>query len=147
MTFGGGVRIPFADLLGFELVRFEQDVAELAVALREDLLNSWDVAHGGVTMTLLDIAMAHAARTPGADGKAVAEGVVTIEMKTSFLRPGIGRLVGIGRRVHRTPSLAFCEGRVEDAAGKLVATASGTFKYMRALAVQGRRIHRQNASD
>lgn len=147
MSFGSGVRIPFADLLGFELVRFERDEAELAVTLRGELLNSWDVAHGGVTMTLLDIAMAHAARSPGGDGQPIAEGVVTIEMKTSFLRPGTGRLVAIGRREHRTPSLAFCEGRVLGADGRAVATASGTFKYMRALAVQGRRIHRQNASD
>lgn len=147
MSFGAGVRIPFADLLGFELVRFETDEAELAVTLRDELLNSWDVAHGGVTMTLLDIAMAHATRSPGPDGTPVAEGVVTVEMKTSFLRPGTGRLVGIGRRIHRTPALAFAEGRVLDADGRLVATGSGTFKYMRALAVQGRRIHRQNASD
>jgi hypothetical protein len=39
-------------------------------------------------MTLLDVVMAHAARTPGADGVAETSGVVTIEMKTTFLRPG-----------------------------------------------------------
>lgn len=141
------VRIPFAEFLGMRLVRFQAHEAALEVELREDLLNSWDVAHGGVTMTLLDIAMAHAARSPGDDGVEVATGVVTIEMKTSFLRPGIGRLLGSARRVHRTPSLAFCEASVEDAEGRLVARASGTFKYMRGLAVAGRRIQRARASD
>ncbi len=141
-------RIPFADLVGFELVRFEVDEAELQLELRAELLNSWDVAHGGVTMTLLDIAMAHAARSPvGADPTPIEQGVVTIEMKTSFMRPGVGTLTGIGRRVHRTPSLAFCEGRVLGADGQLVAHASGTFKYMRGLAVAGRRIQRLHASD
>jgi uncharacterized protein (TIGR00369 family) len=141
------LRIPFAELLGLELIRFERDEAEIALALREELCNSWSVAHGGVTMTLLDVAMAHAARSPDADGNADSSGVVTIEMKTSFMRPGEGRLVAAARRMHRTASLAFCEATVVGADGKLVAQATGTFKYMRALAVGGRRVQRLNASD
>ncbi len=141
------VRIPFAELLGLELVRFEADEAELALPLREELCNSWSVAHGGVTMTLLDVAMAHAARSPGADGAVDSSGVVTIEMKTTFMRPGEGRLVAKGRRLHRTPSLAFCEAVVTGGDGKLVAQATGTFKYLRALAVGGKRVQRLNASD
>ena len=140
-------RIPFAELLGLELLRFERDAAEIALELRDALLNTWDVAHGGVLMTLLDIVMAHAARSPGSDGQVVETGVVTIEMKTSFMRPGVGRLVATGRRVHRTPSLAFCEASVAGADGKPVASSTGTFKYMRALAVAGRRIQRPYASD
>ena len=103
------VHIPFVELLGFELLRFEHGEAEIAMQLREQLTNSWGVAHGGVSMTMLDVVMAHAARSPGEDGVAESSGVVTVEMKTSFLRPGLGRLVGTGKRLHRTASLAFCE--------------------------------------
>ena len=46
------IEIPFVDLLGFELLRFEQGEAEIALQLRDELSNSWGVAHGGVTMTL-----------------------------------------------------------------------------------------------
>lgn len=141
------VQIPFVELLGFELLRFEHGEAEIAVQLREELSNSWGVAHGGVTMTLLDVVMAHAARSPGDDGIAESSGVVTVEMKTSFLRPGLGRLVGSGRRLHRTASLAFCEASLVDADHKLVAHASGTFKYLKGLPVGGQRIQRLNASD
>jgi uncharacterized protein (TIGR00369 family) len=141
------IHIPFVELLGFELLRFERGEAEIAVALREDLTNSWGVAHGGVTMTLLDVVMAHAARSPGEDGIAESSGVVTVEMKTSFLRPGLGRLVGTGRRLHRTASMAFCEGSLVDAAGELVAHATGTFKYLKGLPAGGKRIQRLNASD
>jgi len=141
------VSIPFAELLGLELVRFEHDEAEIALTLREELCNSWSVAHGGVTMTLLDVVMAHAARSPRADGTIDSSGIVTVEMKTTFMRPAEGRLVGIGRRLHRTASLAFCEATVVGAEGKLVAQATGTFKYMRALATEGRKIQRANASD
>ncbi|MEO6363715.1 MAG: PaaI family thioesterase, partial [Caldimonas sp.] len=81
------VHIPFVASLGFELLRFERGEAEIAVELREELTNSWGVAHGGLTMTLLDVAMAHAARSPDESGTPETSGVVTIEMKTSFMRP------------------------------------------------------------
>ncbi|MEO5844562.1 MAG: PaaI family thioesterase [Caldimonas sp.] len=141
------VHIPFVEMLGFELLRFERGEAEIALQLREELTNSWGVAHGGVTMTLLDVAMAHAARAPGDDGIAETSGVVTVEMKTSFLRPALGRIVASGRRLHRTASLAFCEGSITDADGQLLAHASGTFKYLRGLPAGGKRIQRLNASD
>ncbi|MDE1950485.1 MAG: PaaI family thioesterase [Burkholderiales bacterium] len=140
--------IPFVELLGMELLRFEPGECELALTLREELTNSWGVAHGGVTMTLMDVAMAHAARTPLADGGEPQPSVVTIEMKTSFLRPGQGRLVARGRRLHRTATMAFCEALLHDADGQLVGHSTGTFKYLAGLPVDGgRRIQRTHASD
>lgn len=141
------VRIPFVETLGLELHRMDVGSSELQLELREELTNSWGVAHGGVTMTLLDVAMAHAARSPLEAGGEQLPGVVTIEMKTSFMRPGQGRLIATGRRLHRTASMAFCEGFVHDSAGVMVGHASGTFKYMKGLPVGGRRIQRLNASD
>ena len=139
--------IPFVEMLGFELLRLDSGEAEVAIALRDELCNSWSVMHGGVTMTLLDVAMAHAARSPGEDGCAEKMGAVTIEMKTSFMRPGLGRLVGTGRRLHRTASMAFCEATVVDAEGKIVAHATGTFKYLKGLPAGGKLIERSGASD
>ncbi len=141
------VQIPFVEHLGFELLRFDHGGAEIAVTLRDELTNSWGVAHGGVSMTLLDVVMAHAARSPGEDGVVESSGVVTVEMKTSFLRPGLGRLVGTGKRLHRTASMAFCEGSLVDTDGQLVAHATGTFKYLKGLPAGGQRIQRLNASD
>ena len=141
------VRIPFAETLGFELLRFEHDEADIAVELRDELTNSWGVAHGGLTMTLLDVAMSHAARSPGPNGEVQTVGAATIEMKTTFMRPGLGRLVGKGRRLHRTSSMVFCEGSVFDADEQLVAHATGTFKFLKGLPVGGKRIQRLNASD
>jgi uncharacterized protein (TIGR00369 family) len=141
------VHIPFVESLGFELVRFDSEGSEIAVEVRDVLCNSWSVAHGGVTMTLLDVVMAHAARSSGIKPGDAAVGVVTVEMKTSFMRPGIGRLIGRGRLLHRTISLAFCEASVVDAEDKLVAHATGTFKYLKGLPVGGRKIQRNDASD
>ena len=127
------VHIPFVEMLGFELISFNAGQAEIALELREELTNSRDMAHGGVSMTLLDVAMAHAARSPNQPGQPETHGVVTIEMKTTFMCPGVGRLRGLGRLVHRTQSMAFCEGTILNESGSVVAQATGTFKYVRAL--------------
>jgi uncharacterized protein (TIGR00369 family) len=140
-------RIPFVEHLGFELLVWEGGDAQVAIDLREELTNAWAVAHGGVTMTLLDIAMAHAARSPNQPGHATSNGVVTIEMKTTFMRPGLGRLVAHGKLLQRTASMAFCEGSVRDGDGQLVAHATGTFKYLKGLPAGGKRIQRLDASD
>jgi uncharacterized protein (TIGR00369 family) len=119
------VRIPFVELLGFELHRMEGGEAEIAFNPADDHLNSFDVVHGGATMTLLDVVMAHAARSVQTD-----MGCVTIEMKTSFMRAAKGPLVARGRLLHRTATMAFTEGSVFDAAGKLCSHATGTFKFV-----------------
>ena len=139
--------IPFVQTLGFELLRFEGGEAEIAVEVRDELCNSWMVAHGGLTMTLLDVAMAHAARSPQPGEAPRGTGCVTIEMKTSFMRPGLGRLVATARLLHGTASLAFCEATVTDAEGAMVAHATGTFKYLSGLPAGNRRIQRPDASD
>lgn len=133
------VSIPFVDHLGFELIRFEGGEAEIHVELRPELLNSFLVAHGGLSMTLLDVVMAHAARS------VVPEmGAVTIEMKTSFFRPGEGRLRAVGKLLHRSATMAFTEGSVYGGDGHLCAHATGTFKLIRRLPAGGREIKSLN---
>lgn len=127
------VHIPFVQLLGFELVRVDDGEAEIRLPLRPDLLNSFLVAHGGVTMTLMDVTMAHAARSINRDQPNFGPGVVTIEMKTTFMRPGEGALRAVGRLMHRTSTMAFCEATVFNTEGEMAAHATGTFKYVRAL--------------
>jgi uncharacterized protein (TIGR00369 family) len=141
------VSIPFIHSLGIELLRCEGGEAELSIGLRDELLNGWGVMHGGVTMTLLDVAMARAARSPGQPGIDDHRGVVTVEMKTSFMRAGVGRLTARGKLLQRTASMAFCEASAFDDAGALVAHATGTFKYLKGLPAGGRKIQRPDASD
>ena len=149
------VHIPFVEALGCELLRFENGEAEIALTPKDEHLNGWNVVHGGVSMTLLDVAMAHAARSvgvapTGANAAAAGpdpRGVVTIEMKTSFMRPGVGRVIAKGRLLTKTHTMAFCEGSLVDTHGALLAHATGTFKYLRALPVGEQKLQRPNASD
>jgi len=127
------VHIPFVQQLGFQLHSVGDGEAELRLTISEQHLNSWRVAHGGVVMTLLDVAMAHAARSVNRHLPDLGPGVVTVEMKTSFMRPGEGELRAVGRLLHRSTTMAFCEGSVYGADDKLCAHATGTFKYLRAL--------------
>lgn len=136
------IRSGFIDHLGIELLRAEGGESELRLALVPQHLNSWDVVHGGVTMALLDVALSTACRSMAPEGT----GVVTIEMKTSFMQPGAGEMRAFGRLLHRSTTMAYCEGEVRDADGKLVAKAMGTFKYLRRLAV-GRDIRQQRRPD
>jgi uncharacterized protein (TIGR00369 family) len=123
-----GAEIPFVHHLGFELDVFEGGRSELRYEVKPEHMNSFGVAHGGACMTLLDVAMAVAARSVQKD-----MGVITIEMKTSFMQPSTGVLTGKGRLMHRTGSMAFVEGTIHDAAGKVCAHSTGTFKYVKRL--------------
>ncbi|MNN85987.1 hypothetical protein D3C81_2033370 [compost metagenome] len=92
-------------------------------------MNALKSTHGGVVMTLLDVAMAMSASYADEQKR----GVVTIEMKTSFLSPGgeIGEVIeAIGSVRRHTRSIAFCEAELRNSHGGVVATASGTFKYV-----------------
>ncbi len=142
--------IPFVQAMGFELLRMQGGEAEIALSLRPDQHNALAMAHGGVTMTLLDVAMAHAARSADAPAAAsavasappgaVGRGVVTIEMKTSFMRPATGRLTARARVLTRTLEFAFCEASLFDDGGALLAHATGSFKYLRRGPDAGQRV-------
>ncbi len=120
--------IPFVNDLGVEFLAHDTGHASIALQLHARHLNSWNVAHGGVIMTLLDVAMAVAGRSldPSAGGG------VTVEMKTSFVQPALAgsRLTASGHAFHRSSTLAFCEGEVRDETGRLIAKSMGTFKYI-----------------
>ncbi len=120
------LEVPFIDDLGIDFLDAAPGEGRVALQLQPRHLNSWHVAHGGVLMTMLDVAMAIAGRSldPG------ARGGVTVEMKTSFLQPGPAgtRLVATGRAFHRSTTMSFCEGEVRDADDRLIAKAIGTFK-------------------
>ncbi len=141
---GFGVDIPFVRLLGFDLLRFDSGHSTLQYSPTGDHLNSFSVTHGGALMTLLDVAMATAARSQMPD-----MGVVTIEMKTSFMQPampGEGPLIAQGELLHRTATMAFTQATVRDAQGRACAHATGTFKYVKRLATGARSSNGLNLS-
>ncbi len=134
------VRIPFIEQIGCEMQRYENGEAEITLDVQDQHTNSFGVAHGGLMMTLLDVAMAHAARSLNLGQPDGGPGLVTIEMKTTFMRPGLGQIKALGHVLHATASLAFTEGKVLDSKGRVCAHATATFKFLRALPVSDREV-------
>lgn len=119
------VVVPFVEHLGVVLKMVDRERSELALDPLPEHLNSHAVVHGGVLMTLLDVAMAMAARAGRAE-----VGVVTIEMKTTFMQPAGGPLRVHGQVKLRTTNMAFTEATVFDAHNRACAHATGTFKFV-----------------
>jgi uncharacterized protein (TIGR00369 family) len=135
-----GADIPFVHHLGFELTLFEGGCSQIDYEPKPEHLNSFNVTHGGASMTLLDVTMAVAARSVCPE-----MGVVTIEMKTSFMQPARGKLIAKGHLIHRTATLAFTEATIFDAVGRVCAHATGTFKYVKRLPTGPKSSHPFNA--
>ena len=126
------VAIPFIEAMGVELTAIGDGRATAVMTPRPEHMNSWAVVHGGVMMTLLDFVMAMAGRSAHpelAEAAAGDGGNLTVEMKTTFIRPGTGRLTIKGLCVHAGRSLSFCESEIVDDEGQILARASGTFKF------------------
>jgi acyl-CoA thioesterase len=123
---------PYLTFLGVEVVSYGDGQAEMSLLLRPEFMNSWDVLQGGLSMTLMDVAMGLAARTTSRD----ATSSVTVDMQTHFLLPA-GRtgdtVVAKGVVYHRSSTLYFCEATLWNG-GKLVAKATGNFKTIKHIA-------------
>ena len=112
--------------LGFRLVAVSQADKSVEVefeAKAELLLNPMKQVQGGYLCAMLDECMSVACM--------VASGMThvapTAEMKTTFFRPAApGKLKGIGKVAKWGRTIAFTEGELYDADGRLLAKATGT---------------------
>ena len=117
--------VPFTAHLGIRVDSAQDGEARVSMDLAPHLLNNHGAGHGGVLMTLLDIAMANAALSK----IDYAREVVTVDMHVGFMAATSGSLVATGRAVGGGRSICFCEAHVEDSEGRRVAQAMGTFRY------------------
>lgn len=83
--------------------------------------------HGGILSCMLDNAMGFAASQTG--DAAGDTRFMTISMTTQYLAPAkAGRVTATGEISGGGRSIVFAEGAVTDAAGTVVATATGVYK-------------------
>ena len=112
----------FMHLIGADLTRIEPGRIEAELALGQQHQQQRGFAHGGLVATMADLAAGFAAVT------LVPEhyGVVTSDLKVSYLNPGVGqRIKAIGWVLKAGRRLHFCEAEVwcDDV---LIAKASAT---------------------
>ncbi|MGH9112899.1 MAG: PaaI family thioesterase [Acidimicrobiales bacterium] len=120
---------PAAATLGWELIAIDPDqgTIEVAFAASPAFLNPVGVIQGGFLAAMLDDTLGPALVATLPPGQFAP----TLELKVNFLRSAKpGRLLGRGRVVHRTRSVAFLEGSLTDEAGNLLATATATTRIV-----------------
>jgi uncharacterized protein (TIGR00369 family) len=127
-----GFEIPFVNWVGLEMVFYEGGKSLMRLDPQAHHMNSLGMMHGGVVMTMLDVGMATAARSAAKTEVGSQEPrVITIEMKSSFMKPSKGLLEVHGKVLSHSRSMAFCEAEIIDPQGRVCAKGSGTFKYVR----------------
>ncbi len=111
--------LPFATLLGIELVSAEPDRIVAEMTVRPELCTRPEVLHGGAVMAFADTLGALATIANLNDGA----GTTTIESKTNFIAPAaVGtRVTGETTPVHRGRRTMVWQTKVTGAEGKLVA--------------------------
>lgn len=116
--------LPFARLLGIELVTTSPDRVVAEMTVREDLCTRPAVLHGGAAMALAD--------TLGAVGTVLnlpeGAGTTTIESKTNFVAPApVGmRVTAECTPVHRGKRTMIWQTRITTPEGRLVALVTQT---------------------
>jgi 1,4-dihydroxy-2-naphthoyl-CoA hydrolase len=116
--------LPFAALLGIEIVSAVPDKIVAEMMVRDELCTRPDVLHGGAIMAFADTLGALGTLANLTDGGRTA----TIESKTNFIRavPVGSRIVGEATPLHRGRQTMVWQTRVTTADGKLVAVVTQT---------------------
>ena len=118
-------RIPFLQHLKIQTDALGEGSARLSMPIEAHLTNSLGTAHGGVIMSLLDVALCTAARTLHPE----SVGVITIDLSTSFIGGASGkRLLADARVLKDGRSMSFVEAEAKNEDGSLVAKAIATVR-------------------
>lgn len=111
----------FSKWLGIESVRIEPGSVELKMTVRDEMTNGFKIAHGGITYSLADSALAFASNGYG-------QQAVSIETSISHTRPVFSGdvLTAVARELNRTKTIGIYEISVTNQNAKTVGLFKGT---------------------
>ena len=105
------------------------DRTETHLTLDDRHTNRHGTLHGGLATMMLDSACGFAASRHFSED--TGQLVVTLSFTTNYLAASSGpHVVATGRVTGGGRSVAYCEGRLTDDDGLLIATATGVFKRL-----------------
>ncbi len=117
--------IPFNALVGLRLLRFHADGVTIGCAMRPELRNAHGMLHGGVSATLVDVAVGVALTRHLGRPRAAT----TVELKINYLRPvKDGRVTARAHLVRVGKNL--CTARVDVFNGSKDPAAVALVTYM-----------------
>lgn len=114
-------RDAFSQWLGIEVVSIEPDASVIRMTVRPEMVNGFGVAHGGISYSLADSALAFAANTNGNVTVAIDNGI------TYPAAVNVGDVLTAScRKDSTTRRLGFYRVTVTNQKGATVATFKGT---------------------
>lgn len=118
-------RIPFAGLIGVEVVSATKERIEARLLVRPDLCNPLASLHGGAAMSLADTLGAMGAWMNLPEG---ASGTTTLESKTNFIGAAKSgeTVIAVCTPVHIGRRTSIWQTRIATEAGKTVALVTQT---------------------
>ena len=118
-------RIPFAGVLGIEIVSATKERIEARMLVRPDLCNPMAGLHGGAAMSLADTLGAMGASMNLPEG---ANGTTTLESKTNFIGAAKSgeTVVAVCTPVHVGRRTSIWQTKITTEAGKTVALVTQT---------------------
>jgi uncharacterized protein (TIGR00369 family) len=125
-------------LVGYRLLEWEPDRAVISYEVAKDHLNRTNRLHGGIIATLCDTAGGYCGVYGDTPGETRA--TVTLSLTVNFVASvSGGRVMAEGRKRGGGKTIFFSDVEVRDEQGRLVATATGTFRYVSATPVEAAR--------
>ena len=114
-------RDSFSHWLGIKIEKIELGTCILSCQLKEDMLNGFEIAHGGISYSLADSALAYASNSYG-------NKCVSIETSISHTRPAkLGdHLTATCKEINRSKRIGIYEVIVRNQEDKMVACFKGT---------------------
>jgi len=119
---------PFNKVLKLKNPKFENGHAELTMVVRNELLRTHGLLHGGVCMALVDTAIILSARSSCPEGFHT----ITAQLNVNFTRPAkeADTLVATADVQHLGDKTAVVTCKVHNQSGNLIATATGTSMFV-----------------
>jgi uncharacterized protein (TIGR00369 family) len=116
----------FGAILGMDFTIESPGHIMYSMPITEQHLATPIAAHGGAVSALMDATMGVCALSQVLEDKKV---VSTIEMKISFIAPGLmgDTLIATAQIIKSGQRLLFVEGQIKNQKGDLIAIATGTF--------------------
>ncbi len=111
----------FSKWLSISILKISKGFCQLTLRVSSEMLNGFDIAHGGITYSMADSALAFAANSYG-------QKCVSIETSISHTRPcKVGdELIATSEEIYRGKTTAIYQITIKNQEQKLVAVLKGT---------------------
>ena len=111
----------FSQWLGIERLEEKDGFCKLRMTIRPEMCNGFEIAHGGISYSLADSALAFASNSHGRQA-------VSVETSISHIKPIITGdvIIATAEEKSRSDKIAIYEVRIEKESGELAALFKGT---------------------